>query len=206
MERILTDFISFYAYFFGAAQENGWAMPVAVKLVPFLLLMELPYQLLIAMGVVKWWLAKNLWRKHPKTWFPSVSCVITCYSEGYDVRKTIRSLLHQRYPGIIEIIPVIDGSVQNAITLEGAQSTIAEVAMVSNRELHILAKKIRGGRVSSLNSGLVLARHEIIMALDGDTSFDNDMVANAVRHFRDINVVAVSGNLRVRISPWFSNL
>ena len=36
------------------------------------------------------------------------------------------------------------------------------------------------------------------MALDGDTSFDNDMVRNATRHFDDPNVVAVAGNLRVR--------
>jgi cellulose synthase/poly-beta-1,6-N-acetylglucosamine synthase-like glycosyltransferase len=41
---------------------------------------------------------------------------------------------------------------------------------------------------------------EIVMALDGDTSFDNDMVSAAVRHFEDPNVPAVSGNLRVRNS------
>jgi cellulose synthase/poly-beta-1,6-N-acetylglucosamine synthase-like glycosyltransferase len=36
------------------------------------------------------------------------------------------------------------------------------------------------------------------MALDGDTSFDNDMVAKATRHFDDPNVVGVAGCLRVR--------
>src|SRR5256884_1224977 len=36
------------------------------------------------------------------------------------------------------------------------------------------------------------------MALDGDTSSDNDMVRHAVRHFADQNVVAVAGNLRAR--------
>src|SRR5881275_58039 len=56
----------------------------------------------------------------------------------------------------------------------------------------------RCARVSSLNQGLALACGEIVLALDGDTSFDNDMVRHAVRHFADSNVVAVAGNLRVR--------
>src|SRR6266480_5621067 len=66
------------------------------------------------------------------------------------------------------------------------------------RRLEIVPKLQRGGRVSSLNQGLALASGEIVMALDGDTSFDNDMVRHAVRHFADQNVVAVSGNLRAR--------
>jgi len=37
-----------------------------------------------------------------------------------------------------------------------------------------------------------------VMALDGDTSFDNTMVANAVRHFSHEDVVGVAGCLRVR--------
>ena len=36
------------------------------------------------------------------------------------------------------------------------------------------------------------------MAMDGDTSFDNDMAANAVGHFLDPAVVGVAGSLRVR--------
>ena len=36
------------------------------------------------------------------------------------------------------------------------------------------------------------------MALDGDTSFDNDMVEKATRHFEDPQVAGVAGNLRVR--------
>ena len=56
----------------------------------------------------------------------------------------------------------------------------------------------RGGRVSSLNAGLSLSTGAVVMAVDGDTSFDNTMVRQAARHFRDPNVVGVSGCLRVR--------
>ncbi|MPM71333.1 hypothetical protein SDC9_118297 [bioreactor metagenome] len=62
----------------------------------------------------------------------------------------------------------------------------------------MLPKWQRGGRVSSLNAGLNIATGEVVMALDGDTSFDNDMVANATRHFDNPNVVALAGCLRVR--------
>src|SRR5690606_7712398 len=61
-----------------------------------------------------------------------------------------------------------------------------------------IAKWQRGGRVSSLNAGLAHATGEIVMALDGDTSFDNNMVSSMVRHFSDPSVPAVAGSLRVR--------
>jgi cellulose synthase/poly-beta-1,6-N-acetylglucosamine synthase-like glycosyltransferase len=41
------------------------------------------------------------------------------------------------------------------------------------------------------------------MALDGDTSFDNNMVSAIVRHFEDPSVPAVAGSLRVR-NVWSS--
>jgi cellulose synthase/poly-beta-1,6-N-acetylglucosamine synthase-like glycosyltransferase len=41
------------------------------------------------------------------------------------------------------------------------------------------------------------------MALDGDTSFDNNMVSSIVRHFADPSVPAVAGSLRVR-NVWAS--
>ena len=66
----------------------------------------------------------------------------------------------------------------------------------------------RGGRVSSLNAGLAYCHGEIVMALDGDTSFDNDMVAAMVRHFVDPRVPAVAGSLRVRnpFASWVTAL
>ena len=60
---------------------------------------------------------------------------MTCYSEGKDVEKTARSLAHQIYPGYIEIITVIDGAVQNAVTLLAAQGCEAEVAPLAQRRL-----------------------------------------------------------------------
>ena len=87
---------------------------------------------------------------------------------------------------------------QNNQTYEAAQALKQYVANLGNRTLRVVPKWQRGGRVSSLNLGLNLATGTIIMALDGDTSFDNDMVLNATRHFEDQSVVGVAGSLRVR--------
>lgn len=172
---------------------------VATKFLPFVLLFELPVQFLVMLGALRRHLAdKHAGRAAPIAYFPRVSCIITCYSEGRDVQATIRTLTEQLYEGHIELLAVVDGSVQNRHTLDALRAMVSYVNSHPRRRLHVVPKIQRGGRVSSLNQGLALATGEIVMALDGDTSFDNDMVRNAVRHFADPNVVAVAGNLRVR--------
>lgn len=175
----------------------GW-MDLLLKFVPFVLFLELPVYLFILMGVVRYALRQDTEIDEARAFFPKVSCLVTCYSEGEDVKRTILSLAEQRYPGQIEIIPLIDGAIQNRHTLEAAMAMEPAVAALVNRTLRVTPKWQRGGRVSSLNLGLSLATGTIVMALDGDTSFDNDMVRNATRHFEDSKVVGVAGSLRVR--------
>lgn len=183
---------------FEAAFGPEW-LRVAIKFFPFVLLFELPVQLLVMTGAFRRQLAeKRAARAARVPYFPRVSCIITCYSEGKDVQKTIRTLTEQIYEGHIELLAIVDGSAQNRPTLAALRALVPYVERSPRRRLHVVPKIQRGGRVSSLNQGLALAAGEIVMALDGDTSFDNDMIRNAVRHFADPNVVAVAGNLRVR--------
>lgn len=129
---------------------------------------------------------------------PSVSCLVTCYSEGAVVERTILSLLDQDYAGLIEVLPVIDGAAQNRDTLCSALGTQSLLAGRMDRRLRIVPKWIRGGRPSSLNAGLSLATGDIVLALDGDTSFDRDMITRVVAYFGCPGVIAVAGTLRVR--------
>lgn len=193
---VLSDAVWSFSSLFASTQQQSW-VEVALKFFPFVLLIELPLYVLVVVGIVRYGLRQ--WRPHrQRERYPSVSCIVTCYSEGKDVEKTVRSLAHQIYPGYIEIITVIDGAVQNAVTLHAAQGCAAEVAPLAQRRLIVLPKWQRGGRVSSLNAGLSMATGDVIMSLDGDTSFDNDMVGRATRHFDDPNVIGVAGCIRVR--------
>lgn len=166
---------------------------------PFVILFELPIQLGILVGVARYAVRRAVpsrWAAAPYT--PSVSFIVTAYGEGVLIALSIRSLLLQRYNGPIEIIAVIDGAAANGATLEGARALQAFALTIPRRSLRVVPKWQRGGRVSTLNAGLALAHGEILFNVDGDTSFDNNMVEVAVRNFRDPNTVAVAGNIRVR--------
>lgn len=198
MNEHLLDIIASLATALFIAPLDSHSMLMAAKIVPFVLLLEVPVHLVTLMGVLLYAGRKLDVPPMRQRSFPRVSCLITCYSEGRDVIQTIRTLAEQIYPGSIEIIAMIDGAKANRDTHEAALSMRDEVSSMVNRTLLVIPKWQRGGRVSALNTGLAHATGEIVMALDGDTSFDNDMVTNATRHFEDPHVLAVAGNLRVR--------
>jgi cellulose synthase/poly-beta-1,6-N-acetylglucosamine synthase-like glycosyltransferase len=128
---------------------------------------------------------------------PKVSCIVTCYAEGEAVKSTIDSLAEQVYDGEIEIIAVVDGAVQNALTYKVAKAA-AKACKVPKRTVVVLPKWQRGGRVSTLNAGLHVASGEIVLNVDADTSFDNDMLSQVIPYFEDPDVPALGGALRVR--------
>lgn len=193
---LYTAFLSCLAAIQGLAASS--LSEAAIGFSPLALFMELPLMILVILGMIRYATTKGFSPIYVPKNFPKVSCIITCYSEKGDVQYTLRSLANQLYAGDIEIIAVIDGAIQNKETLEAARKFIGEINAMPRRKLIVVPKWQRGGRVSSLNTGRSLATGKVIMALDGDTSFDNDMVFNAVRHFNDPNVIAVAGNLRVR--------
>lgn len=185
-------------YFFVLFQQSLFTdFKAVIAFLPMLLVFELPLSLLVLTGIFRWYC--RMQKVEVQTPYnPLISCAITCYSEGRDIEKTILTLCEQVYDGVIEIIAVIDGASVNKATYEAALASQAMVRRYSNRRLILLPKWQRGGRVSSLNAALNVAHGEILFALDGDTSFDNNMVKAIVSEFRDPNVPAVGGALRVR--------
>lgn len=185
-------------YLLQELSKDDWATQLLLSLFPYFLLFELPLNLLVLMGVMHWFTRKVSIVEPESNYAPVVSCIITCYSEGKDVLKTLQTLTEQNYPGHIELIPVIDGASVNIETLSVVRGFRIDKGLYPKRHIRPIAKWQRGGRVSSLNAGLDKANGEIVMALDGDTSFDNTMVSAMVRHFADPDVPAVAGSLRVR--------
>lgn len=156
-------------------------------LFPGLIIVELPLYLLVFTGIFRW--AYNQ-PQYTVNQYPSVSIVITCYGEGDAIGVTIDTLAEQLYPGSIEILAVVDGAVQNKATYLAALHGERKYKGLKNRKVRVVPKWQRGGRVSTLNAGLSVASGDIIMNVDGDTSFDNDMVMTMVSEFSSANVIA----------------
>ncbi|MFT5789734.1 MAG: biofilm PGA synthesis N-glycosyltransferase PgaC [Shewanella sp.] len=168
-----------------------------VWLIPLVLMYEMPLMIIVVGGILRWYYTTFMVPHKTSQFMPKVSCVITCYAEGAAVKSTIDSFVEQTYHGEIEIIAVVDGAVQNGDTYRVAIAC-AKACKSKNRQVIVLPKWQRGGRVSTLNAGLSMASGEIVINADADTSFDNDMVNQVVPYFEDPNVPALGGALRVR--------
>ncbi len=166
-----------------------------VLLFPMMIVIEAPLYILVLTGIFRW--SYSTVKPH-QTHYPTISFVITCYGEGDAIGITIDTLAEQIYPAKIEIIAVVDGAVQNLNTYQAARDGEKRHRNRRNRTVRVLPKWQRGGRVSTLNAGLSAASGEIIINVDGDTSFDNDMAITMMEQFVDTNVLASGGALRVR--------
>jgi cellulose synthase/poly-beta-1,6-N-acetylglucosamine synthase-like glycosyltransferase len=183
-------------------QEYLWGMltehvELWLLLFPMFVLVELPLLILVMIGIFRWGFNR---KDIVLTTYPSVSIIITCYSEGETIGITIDTLAEQLYPGNIEILAVVDGASQNIATYTAAMAGAKRYANLPNRDVRVIPKWQRGGRVSTLNAGLDKSSHEFVFNVDGDTSFDNDMVSNMIYQFETPEIIASGGALRVRNS------
>lgn len=167
-----------------------------VIMIPLLIIIELPLIFTVLAGIITWYFRSKL--RPPLKITPSVTVGITCYSEGDDIKKTVVTLCEQVYPGKIEIIIIIDGAIQNKDTYRAAIEIQKIQSRYKNRKIIVLPKWKRGGRVSSSNAALSMAKGELFIAVDGDSSFNNNMVYEIAKEFEDPDVPAVSGSLKVR--------
>ncbi len=182
--------------FVNFAQELLQYPDVIYLYAPMVLVLELPLMIAAVLGILHW-----RWRhdqRDPSSSRPSVSVVVTCYSEGAAVRRTLLSIAEQMYSGRVEIIAVVDGAAANQTTLDACLVFQNEMARYPGKSLVVLPKWLRGGLVSSLNAGCSYSSGEIVLRVDGDSSFDNDMLEELTREFDDPSVPAVGGTLKVR--------
>ncbi|NYE08432.1 cellulose synthase/poly-beta-1,6-N-acetylglucosamine synthase-like glycosyltransferase/spore germination protein YaaH/peptidoglycan/xylan/chitin deacetylase (PgdA/CDA1 family) [Bacillus niacini] len=119
---------------------------------------------------------------------PFVSVVIAAYNEEKVICKTIDSILSSDYPAF-EILIIDDGSKDD--------TAIVVQETYENQPLIRLIKKPNGGKSSAVNLGFKEANGEIVVALDADTLIAENAISLLVSHFKDENVAAVSGNVKV---------
>jgi len=119
-------------------------------------------------------------------YYPSLTVIVPAYNEEKVLARTIESLIKADYPNK-EIIVVDDGSTDR--TLEVASKYVGRGVKVFHKE--------NGGKCSALNYGLMFAKGDIVVTVDADTIIGRDSLKEVVKRFRDPDVAAVCGNIKV---------
>ncbi|MEU8103877.1 bifunctional polysaccharide deacetylase/glycosyltransferase family 2 protein [Nonomuraea muscovyensis] len=118
---------------------------------------------------------------------PPVTVIVPAYNEEAGIQATVLSLVETTYQGDLEILVVDDGSTDRT----------AELAAELGHPRVRVIRRPNGGKPAALNTGLMQARHELVVMVDGDTVFEPATIGNLVRQLADPAVGAVSGNTKV---------
>jgi len=122
---------------------------------------------------------------------PPVSVLIPCYNEGDNVEETLTHALALDYPDF-EVIAINDGSRDNT-------GEVLDRMATQHPRLRVAHLARNQGKAMGLQAGALLARHEILIGIDGDALLDRYAAYWMARHFvADPEVGAVTGNPRVR--------
>jgi biofilm PGA synthesis N-glycosyltransferase PgaC len=122
---------------------------------------------------------------------PPISVLIPCFNEEENAEETITHALALDYPEF-EVIAVNDGS------RDGTAALLDRLAARHPR-LRVIHLSENQGKAMALRTGALLARHEILVCIDGDALLDRRAARWLVGHFVESPAVAaVTGNPRVR--------
>jgi biofilm PGA synthesis N-glycosyltransferase PgaC len=129
---------------------------------------------------------------------PKISIIIPAWNEAKGIIKSINSILANHYPEF-EVIVVNDGSTDNSQELVNAYIDKYISAHPKYAVHHSLKQRYqqRGGKGKALNSGIEASSGEIILTVDADSALAPDALTKLAEHFRDQNVSAVVGQVRV---------
>jgi len=133
---------------------------------------------------------RELAEQKPGEAYPFVSIIIPAFNEEQVIQASMASLLELRYP-YYEIIAVDDGS---------TDATFAKMREFEGNHygVHVsVYRKENSGKADTLNFGIRRSKAPIVVCMDADSRLTPDALRYAIRHFRDENVGAVAGNVKV---------
>jgi biofilm PGA synthesis N-glycosyltransferase PgaC len=140
-------------------------------------------------------LAAYLFDKRPSAkpveqWL-NVSILVPAFNEECYIKNTIESLVKQEYSGLIEIIVIDNGSLDN---------TLSTLKSMTVDNLRIIEEKTKG-KSHALNTGLSYATHDYIVTIDADTYLMPDTIKQLVLRY----LTAPSGTAAVAGSVYVKN-
>jgi poly-beta-1,6 N-acetyl-D-glucosamine synthase len=170
--------------------QSIWLTVGVTMLLVFLIILITRYVVLLWLGYLHH-LESKVEQDDPHDLYePPVTIIVPAYNEGAVIEVAVRSLLALDYP-VYEVLVVDDGSTDD---------TYSRVAAMEGRYGDVVLRvvsKSNNGKASALNTGISLARHPFVLCMDGDSRLTPDTLKAALRHFRNPNVGAVAGNVKV---------
>ena len=144
---------------------------------------------LSVMSVFHSWVWK---RRRPPAFDPAggalVSVLIPCFNEEKVIVGSVARILESSWRRL-EVLVLDDGSSDDT-------SGAVERAYANDPRVTLM-RFPNGGKALALNRGLVVAKGDVVVALDADTLFPADTIGRLVRWFADPEVGAVAGNALV---------
>lgn len=121
----------------------------------------------------------------------AVTVIVSVYNGAQWLPARIENLLQQDYPAErLSIIIVDDGST------DSSQETLQQYA--DHPQIRLTKHDTNKGKAVALNTGLALAKTELVAFTDVRQSFETDAIAAMAENFVDPGVGAVTGNLVFR--------
>jgi biofilm PGA synthesis N-glycosyltransferase PgaC len=122
--------------------------------------------------------------------WPPISILVPCYNEADNAEETLEAAAAVDYPEF-EVVAINDGSRDN--TAEVLNQLAARIPKL--RVVHLAKNQ---GKATALNVGAMLAKHEILVCIDGDALLDPHALRWIAHAFRRGDIGGVGGNPRIR--------
>jgi biofilm PGA synthesis N-glycosyltransferase PgaC len=122
--------------------------------------------------------------------WPPISILVPCFNEALNAIETLTHAHAVDYPDF-EIIAINDGSSDDT-------GAILDQLALEFPRLRVIHLATNGGKARALNVAARLARHELLLCIDGDALLDPHALRWAAFRFRRPDVGAITGNPRIR--------
>lgn len=120
---------------------------------------------------------------------PAVTVVIAAYNEQSCIAQRVANILAQDYPADkLTLLVGSDGSIDDTAKI---------LAAIDDPRLTACLYSENRGKVSVLNDLMAQVSSDITVLTDANTQFEPDTIRHLVRHFRDNQIGAVCGELRL---------
>lgn len=132
--------------------------------------------------------------------YPGVTVLVAAFQEEDAIEETIETIAAEDYAGPVEVLILNDGSSDR--TSEIASAMIARLNLPQHIEIVLVDFPVNRGKAAVLNSGLKVARHDLVVTIDGDSRLHPNALTDIVeRLYADpSNTHAVAGAVLVRNS------